>query len=45
MTCLQTVVMLFPQFVVEHINTVNRNLEYQYFFTDIVKRKELYALQ
>ena len=28
----------FPQFVVEHINTVNRNLEVsQYFFTDIVK--------
>ena len=28
----------FPQFVVEHINTVNRNLEIsQYFFTDIVK--------
>lgn len=27
-----------PQFVVEHINTVNRNLEVsQYFFTDIVK--------
>ena len=26
----------FPQFVVEHINTVNRNLEIsQYFFTDI----------
>ena len=28
----------FPQFIVEHINTVNRNLEVsQYFFTDIVK--------
>ena len=28
----------FPQFIVEHINTVNRNLEIsQYFFTDIVK--------
>ncbi len=27
-----------PQFIVEHINTVNRNLEIsQYFFTDIVK--------
>lgn len=27
-----------PQFIVEHINTVNRNLEMsQYFFTDIVK--------
>lgn len=27
-----------PQFIVEHINTVNRNLEVsQYFFTDIVK--------
>lgn len=28
----------FPQFIVEHINTVNRNLEVsQYFFTDIAK--------
>jgi len=28
----------FPQFIVEHINTVNNNLEVsQYFFTDIVK--------
>lgn len=28
----------FSQFIVEHINTVNRNLEVsQYFFTDIVK--------
>lgn len=28
----------FPQFIVEHINTVNRNLEVsQYFFTDIMK--------
>lgn len=27
----------FPQFIVEHINTVNRNLEVsQYFFTDII---------
>lgn len=29
---------VFPQFIVEHINTVNNNLETsQYFFTDIVK--------
>lgn len=28
----------FPQFIVEHINTVNNNLEVsQYFFTDIIK--------